>query len=155
MKPTADLYDDQGEALQSCSTQFRNLGGRTAFEGKVSTVKVFEDNVLVKTAVAEEGNGRVLVVDGAGSLSAALLGDRMAEIAAGNGWSGIVINGAVRDVEALAGIDVGVKAVGSNPRKSTKEGIGLRDVEVTFGGVTFRPGRHLFSDADGILVTRG
>jgi regulator of ribonuclease activity A len=155
MKPTADLYDDQCEALQSCSTQFRNLGGRTAFEGKVSTVKVFEDNVLVKTAVAEEGNGRVLVVDGAGSLSAALLGDRMAEIAAGNGWSGIVINGAVRDVEALAGIDVGVKAVGSNPRKSTKEGIGLRDVEVTFGGVTFRPGQHLFSDADGILVTRG
>jgi regulator of ribonuclease activity A len=154
MKPTADLYDDQGEALQSCSTQFLNLGGRKAFEGRISTVKVFEDNVLLKSAVTEDGAGRVLVVDGAGSLSAALMGDKMAEIAAGNGWAGVIINGAVRDVEALCRIEVGVKALGSNPRKSTKNNIGQRDVTITFGGVTFEPGLHLYSDADGILVTR-
>jgi regulator of ribonuclease activity A len=154
MRPTADLSDDQGEALQSCSTQFLNLGGRKAFEGEITTVKVFEDNVLVKSAVAEDGTGRVLVVDGAGSLCAALLGDKMADIAAANGWAGVIINGAVRDVEALARIDVGVKALGSNPRKSTKNNIGQRDVNVTFGGVTFEPGLRLYSDSDGILITR-
>ena len=155
MKPTADLYDDHGENLQSCSTQFRNLGGRTAFEGDITTVKVFEDNVIVKAALAEDGAGRVLVVDGAGSLSAALMGDKMADLAADNGWEGVVINGAVRDVDALARVELGIKALGSNPRKSTKHGIGQRDVVVAFGGVTFTPGQHLYSDNDGILVTRG
>ncbi|MBM6402156.1 ribonuclease E activity regulator RraA [Phycicoccus sonneratiae] len=155
MKPTADLYDDHGEALQSCHTQFRNLGGRSAFEGQITTVKVFEDNVIVKQILAEEGAGRVLVVDGAGSLSAALMGDKMADLAAANGWEGVIINGAVRDVDALAGVDLGIKALGSNPRKSTKNGIGQRDVDVTFGGATFIPGQRLHSDNDGILTTRG
>ena len=152
MEPTADLYDRLREDSRSCSTQLRNLGGRTAFAGTVTTIKVFEDNILVKQALAEVGTGRVLVVDGAGSLEVALLGDHMAELAATNGWEGIVVNGAVRDVVALGGLDVGVKAVGSNPRKSTKTGTGQRDVPVTFGGVTFRPGDELHSDADGILL---
>lgn len=154
MKPTADIYDDQGEALQSCYTQLRNYGGHAAFEGEITTIKVFEDNILVKTAIAEDGAGRVLVVDGAGSLSCALMGDRMADRAAANGWAGVVINGAVRDVEALSGIALGVKALGSNPRRSGKENVGQRDVDVVFGGVTFRPGLRLYSDSDGILVTR-
>ena len=154
MKPTADLYDDHGEDLQSCTTQFRNLGGRPTFEGAITTVKVFEDNVIVKDTLAENGAGRVLVVDGAGSLSAALMGDKMADLAADNGWEGVVINAAVRDVDALSRVDLGIKALGSNPRKSTKNGIGQRDVVVTFGGATFSPGQHLFSDNDGILVTR-
>ena len=152
MEPTADLYDRHGEDLRSCTTQFRSFGGRREFHGTVATVKVFEDNTLVKEALTEDGSGRVLVVDGAGSLSAALLGDLMAARAAENSWEGIVINGAVRDVSALGVIDVGVKALGSNPRKSSKTGAGQRDVPVTFGGVTFVPGDRLYSDADGILV---
>ena len=155
MKPTADLYDEHGDDLQSCTTQFRLFGARTSFEGVVTTVRCHEDNVILKATLGEPGTGRVLVVDGGGSLAAALMGDLIADLGASNGWEGVVINGAVRDVEALSKINLGVKALGSNPRKSRKEGVGDRDVEVSFGGVTFTPGCHLYSDADGILVTRG
>ncbi|QQM46128.1 ribonuclease E activity regulator RraA [Streptomyces liliifuscus] len=154
MKPTADLYDEHGDDLQSCTTQFRSFGARTSFEGAVTTVRCHEDNVVLKATLGEPGAGRVLVVDGGGSLAAALMGDLIADLGASNGWEGVVINGAVRDVEALSKINLGVKALGSNPRKSRKEGVGVRDVEVSFGGVTFTPGCHLYSDADGILVTR-
>ncbi|MFC8662423.1 ribonuclease E activity regulator RraA [Streptomyces sp. NPDC057199] len=154
MKPTADLYDEHGDDLQSCTTQFRSFGARTSFEGAVTTVRCHEDNVVLKATLGEPGAGRVLVVDGGGSLAAALMGDLIADLGASNGWEGVVINGAVRDVEALSKINLGVKALGSNPRKSRKEGVGDRDVEVSFGGVTFTPGCHLYSDADGILVTR-
>ncbi|MFI9580587.1 ribonuclease E activity regulator RraA [Streptomyces sp. NPDC052236] len=155
MKPTADLYDDHGDDLQSCTTQFRPFGARTSFEGAVTTVKCHEDNVILKTTVGEPGAGRVLVVDGGGSLAAALMGDVIADLAASNGWEGVIIHGAVRDVEALSKVNLGIKALGSNPRKSRKDGIGEKDVEVSFGEVTFTPGCHLYSDADGILVTRG
>jgi len=154
MKPTADLYDEHGDDLQSCTTQFRLFGARTSFEGVVTTVRCHEDNVVLKATLGEPGAGRVLVVDGGGSLAAALMGDLIADLGASNGWEGVVINGAVRDVEALSKINIGVKALGSNPRKSRKDGVGDRDVEVAFGGVTFTPGCHLYSDADGILVTR-
>ncbi|MFF3707923.1 ribonuclease E activity regulator RraA [Streptomyces phaeochromogenes] len=154
MKPTADLYDEHGDDLQSCTTQFRLFGARTSFEGVVTTVRCHEDNVILKATLGEPGAGRVLVVDGGGSLAAALMGDLIADLGASSGWEGVVINGAVRDVEALSRINLGVKALGSNPRKSRKEGVGDRDVEVSFGGVTFTPGCHLYSDADGILVTR-
>jgi regulator of ribonuclease activity A len=155
MKPTADLYDEHGENLQSCTTQFRLFGARTSFEGVVTTVKCHEDNVILKATVGEPGAGRVLVVDGGGSPAAALMGDVIAGLAASNGWEGVIIHGAVRDVEALSKVDLGIKALGSNPRKSRKDGIGEKDVEVSFGEVTFTPGCHLYSDADGILVTRG
>ncbi|MFG2350587.1 ribonuclease E activity regulator RraA [Streptomyces phaeochromogenes] len=154
MKPTADLYDEHGDDLQSCTIQFRLFGARTSFEGVVTTVRCHEDNVILKATLGEPGAGRVLVVDGGGSLAAALMGDLIADLGASNGWEGVVINGAVRDVEALSKINLGVKALGSNPRKSRKEGVGDRDVEVSFGGVTFTPGCHIYSDADGILVTR-
>ncbi|MEU9895275.1 ribonuclease E activity regulator RraA [Streptomyces phaeochromogenes] len=154
MKPTADLYDEHGDDLQSCTTQFRLFGARMSFEGVVTTVRCHEDNVILKATLGEPGAGRVLVVDGGGSLNAALMGDLIADLGASSGWEGVVINGAVRDVEALSKINLGVKALGSNPRKSRKEGVGDRDVEVSFGGVTFTPGCHLYSDADGILVTR-
>ncbi|MDQ1022939.1 regulator of ribonuclease activity A [Streptomyces umbrinus] len=154
MKPTADLYDEHGDDLQSCTTQFRLFGARTSFEGAVTTVRCHEDNVILKATLGEPGAGRVLVVDGGGSLGAALMGDLIADLGASSGWEGVVINGAVRDVEALSKINIGVKALGSNPRKSRKEGVGDRDVEVSFGGVTFKPGCHLYSDTDGILVTR-
>ncbi|MER6944173.1 ribonuclease E activity regulator RraA [Nonomuraea sp. NPDC000554] len=151
---TADLYDERGDELGSCDLQFRQYGGRRAFHGVIATVRCHEDNVLLKAALSEPGEGRVLVVDGGGSLHAALMGDMIAGLAVGSGWSGVVINGAVRDVAALGALDLGVKALGSNPRKSAKEGTGERDVPVTFGGVTFSPGAELFSDDDGILVTR-
>ncbi|MGW3940431.1 ribonuclease E activity regulator RraA [Streptomyces phaeochromogenes] len=154
MKPTADLYDEHGDDLQSCTTQFRLFGARTSFEGVVTTVRCHEDNVILKATLGEPGAGRVLVVDGGGSLAAALMGDLIADLGASSGWEGVVINGVVRDVEALSKINLGVKALGSNPRKSRKEGVGDRDVEVSFGGVTFTPGCHLYSDTDGILVTR-
>ncbi|MEV4581030.1 ribonuclease E activity regulator RraA [Nonomuraea jabiensis] len=150
---TADLYDERGDQLDSCDLQLRQYGGRRAFSGPVVTVRCHEDNVLLKSVLSEPGEGRVLVVDGGGSLRAALMGDVIAGMAVANGWAGVVINGAVRDVAALRGLDLGVKALGSNPRKSAKAGGGERDVPVTFGGATFRPGAELFSDDDGILVT--
>lgn len=150
---TADLIDDHGDALASCETQFRQFGGRRAFSGPVATVKCHEDNGLVKKVLNTPGEGRVLVVDGGGSLRSALMGDMIAEAGAANGWAGVVINGAVRDVTALAGLDLGVKALGSNPRKSVKDAAGRQDVPVAFGGVVFRPGAWLYSDDDGIVVS--
>ena len=151
---TADLYDERGDELDSCDLQLRQYGGRSAFSGRIVTVRCFQDNALVRSVLAEPGEGRVLVVDGGGSLHTALMGDVIATMAVENGWSGVVINGAVRDVAALRRLDLGIKALGSNPRKSAKTGAGERDVPVTFGGVTFHPGAELFSDDDGILVPR-
>lgn len=149
---TADLIDDFGDELRSCETQFRRYGGRAAFAGPVSTVRCDRDNGLVKRLLNTPGEGRVLVVDGGGSLASALMGDMIAASAVANGWAGVVINGAVRDVAALRELDLGAKALGSNPRKSAKEGAGEVDVPVTFGGVEFRPGDWLYSDEDGIVV---
>jgi regulator of ribonuclease activity A len=149
---TADLVDQHGEALQSCDLQFRQFGGRRRFDGPIRTVACFQDNALVRKVLSEPGDGAVLVVDGGGSLHTALVGDLIAGLAQANGWAGLVINGAVRDVAALAGLELGIKALGSNPRKSAKLGAGQVDVPVTFGGVTFRPGDHLYSDEDGVVV---
>lgn len=151
---TADLYDELEESVQSLPLQLRSFGGRTAFDGPIRTVRCFEDNALVKATLATPGNGAVLVVDGGGSVSRALMGDMIAESAVANGWAGVVIHGAIRDQVAINGLDLGVKALGSNPRKSTKEGTGKVDVTLEFGGVIFRVGAHLYSDEDGILVER-
>jgi len=154
MMPTADLYDERGEDLQSLAIQFQSLGGRSQFSGPIRTVKCFEDNALLKSVISTAGGGAVLVVDGGGSLDRALMGDMIAEIAVENGWSGVVINGAIRDRVAIASLNLGVKALGSNPRKSTKTGAGEADVTVEFGGVRFVPGRTIYCDEDGILVER-
>ncbi|NRQ37755.1 ribonuclease E activity regulator RraA [Nonomuraea sp. NN258] len=151
---TADLYDARADELDSCDLQLRQYGGRRAFRGTIVTVRCHHDNALLKSVLSEPGRGRVLVADGGGSVHTALMGDVIAGLAVGGGWAGVVINGAVRDVAALRELDLGVKALGSNPRKSGKAGTGERDVPVTFGGVTFHPGAELFSDDDGILVTR-
>jgi regulator of ribonuclease activity A len=153
-KSTADLYDEHGEALDSCDTQFRQFGARRSFHGVVSTVLVHDENLLVKAAVAEPGSGRVLVIDGGGSGHSALLGDNMAKVALDNGWAGIIVHGAVRDTVELASLDIGIKAVGTNPRRSHKIGTGRRDVPVGFGGATFRPGDQIVSDDDGIVILR-
>ncbi len=149
---TADLYDIRGDELGSVELQFRNMGGGTRFSGPVRTVQCFEDNALLKGILSGSGGGAVLVVDGGGSLATALVGDVIAGIAVGNGWAGLVINGAVRDSSALSLLPLGIKALGTNPRKSGKKGCGRTGGHVAFGGVTFRPGAMLYADEDGILV---
>ena len=151
---TTDLLDASGDTLQSCEAQFRQFGARREFHGTVRTVRCLEDNVLLRNLLATPGNGEVLVVDGGASFVTALLGDILAKDAAANGWAGIVINGCVRDSAELATIDIGIKALGTQPRRSGKTGVGEVDVAVTFGGVTFVPGAELWSDDDGIVVGR-
>jgi len=149
---TADLHDAHGPTLITCSTPFRQYGGRSRFHGEVVTVRSHEDNALLKEIVLEPGHGRVIVVDGDGSLHCAMLGDSMASTAAANGWEGLIINGAVRDSAALAQVDIGIKALGTNPRRSHKHGTGERDVPVAIGGAVFTPGATVVSDEDGIVV---
>ena len=151
-RPTADLVDDIGPDVRSCDIQFRQFGARTQFAGQITTVRCLEDNALLKSVLSTPGEAGVLVIDGAGSLHTALVGDHIAELAHSNGWAGLVIHGAVRDAAALRGIDLGIKALGTNPRKSGKTGAGERDVTVNFGGVTFEPGDIAYSDDDGIVV---
>ncbi|MGA9677098.1 MAG: ribonuclease E activity regulator RraA, partial [Mycobacterium sp.] len=132
-RPTADLVDDIGSDVRSCDIQFRQFGGRPEFAGPISTVRCFQDNALLKSALSQPSAGGVLVIDGAGSLHTALIGDVIAELARSNSWAGLVVHGAVRDATALRGIDIGIKALGTNPRKSTKTGAGERDVEISLG----------------------
>jgi regulator of ribonuclease activity A len=150
--PTADLCDAHGDLVAVAEPVFRRFGARASFAGPVATVKVHEDNVLVKQALAEPGRGRVLVVDGGGSPRCALLGDNLAKMGADNGWAGIVVFGMIRDSIAIDALPIGVRALGTCPRKSAKRGTGSRDVDVTFAGVTFAPGAFVYADEDGLLV---
>ena len=149
---TTDLSDAHPEA-QVCEPVFSDFGGRRAFHGPIATLKVFEDNALVRSVLDAPGNGRVLVVDGGGSLRCALVGGLLGKLAADRGWAGVVVHGCVRDVGELAQCDVGVKALAAHPRKSEK-GLhgGQADRPVRFAGVLFRPGGWLYADADGVLV---
>jgi len=150
---TADLIDDFGDLCQSCTTQFRSFG-TTRFSGPIQTIRCYDDNVLLKQLLSTPGEGSVAVGDGAGFLGSALLGDQMAELALSNHWSGVLIYGVIRDSVALSRLALGVKSLGTNPRKSGKQGIGLVNVPVVFGGVTFNPGHWLYADDDGVLVTK-
>ncbi len=149
---TADLVDRFGDGIGSCDIQFRSYGGRSRFHGVISTVRCWQDNALLRSVVRSPGENRVLVVDGGGSLHTALMGDVLAGLAVENGWAGVLIHGAVRDVVALGRLDLGIKAIGSNPRTSAKTGVGDLDVPVWMGGVEMRPGMTLVSDEDGIVV---
>jgi regulator of ribonuclease activity A len=151
-RPTADLVDDIGPDVRSCDVQFRQFGARTQFAGPISTVRCVEDNALLKSVLSKPGEGGVLVIEGGGSLHTALVGDLIAELAHSNDWAGLIVHGAVRDASALSGIDLGIKALGTNPRTSGKTGIGERDVTVSFGGVEFVPGDIAYSDDDGIVI---
>ncbi|AUX46207.1 ribonuclease [Sorangium cellulosum] len=148
---TTDLCDEHPEAVLVSDPIFRDYGGARLFHGRVVTVKVHEDNVLVRKTLEGPGEGRVLVVDGGGSLRCALLGDNLAAIAHQNGWAGLVVYGCVRDTEAIAGIPIGVKALATHPRKSGKQGAGERDIPVTFGGITYVPGGFVYADHDGLI----
>lgn len=150
---TPDLCDAYPELVQVVEPMFSNFGGRDSFGGQIVTIKCFEDNSLVKEQVEQDGKGKVLVVDGGGSLRRSLLGDMLAEKAVKNGWEGIVVYGSIRDVDVIAQVDLGVQALATHPMKTDKRGIGDLNVEVTFGGVTFRPGEYLYADNNGIIVS--
>lgn len=151
---TCDLCDDHPDKVRVCEPLFANFGGRQAFGGQIVTVKCFEDNSRVKELLATPGLGRVLVVDGGGSLRCALLGDLIGDSAVKQGWSGVIVYGCVRDVDALAELDLGVQALASIPLKSVRKGVGETELPVTFGGVTFTPGEYVYADNNGVIVSR-
>lgn len=150
---TPDLCDDHPEQVRVLEPMLSNFGGREAFSGEVVTVKCFEDNSLVKENLATPGNGKVMVVDGGGSLRKALLGDMIAESAVKNDWAGVIIYGCIRDVSTVSGLDLGVQALATIPLKTDKRGIGDYNVPVTFGGVTFNPGEYVYADSNGVVVS--
>jgi len=149
---TTDLCDNYARVIQVADPILHDYGKRLAFSGPISTIKVFEDNSLVRAALEEAGNGRVLVVDGGGSLRCALLGDQLAALGAKNNWAGVVVYGCIRDSAAIAKINLGVKGLATHPLRSVKRGVGERDVLVKFAGIIFRPGHFLYADEDGLLV---
>lgn len=155
---TADLCDQfenrLGESLFVAAPLFQSYGARPRFSGEVVTIKVFEDNSLVRTALSEKGQGKVLVIDGGGSLRCALVGDQIAILAAEKGWEGLVVYGCIRDAADIGSIHLGVRALNTHPQKSIKKNVGERNTPVTFAGVTFRPGQWIYVDEDGILLSQ-
>jgi regulator of ribonuclease activity A len=152
---TADLCDRFAAQVHLVDPVFRDFGGAGRFAGPMETVQAFEDNTLVRELLATEGRGRVLVVDGGGSLRCALVGDRLATLARENGWAGLLVNGCVRDSEELRRIPIGIRALNVSPLRSRKNGSGSRGQPVSFAGVCFSPGRFLYADSDGVLVSEG
>lgn len=152
MFTTPDLCDEHPDDVRVLAPLFRGFGGREAFSGPAVTVRCHEDNSRVKDLVGTPGEGRVIVVDGGGSTAKALLGDQLAQTALDQGWSGLVIHGAVRDVEILRTIDLGVQALGAIPLKTDKLGVGDVGLPVTFAGVTIEPGDWVYADANGVVV---
>ena len=150
---TPDLCDAYPELVQVVEPMFSNFGGRDSFGGEIVTLKCFEDNSLVKAQADLPGAGKVLVVDGGGSLRCALVGDQLAILAHKNGWEGLVVYGCIRDSGDINGIDIGVRALNTHPQKTVKKGIGDRNLPLMFGGVTFHPGESIYVDEDGILVS--
>uniref|UniRef100_A0A0C9QLP2 4-hydroxy-4-methyl-2-oxoglutarate aldolase n=1 Tax=Wollemia nobilis TaxID=56998 RepID=A0A0C9QLP2_9CONI len=154
---TTDLCDTYGEhvkegQLRVLQPVFQSYGSRRAFSGAIATVKVFEDNVLVRATLEEEGHGRVLVVDGGGSLRCALMGGNLAALAQSNGWSGVVVNGCVRDVDEINRCDIGVRALAAHPLKSNKKGVGEKNGIVYVAGARIVAGEWCCADADGVIV---
>jgi regulator of ribonuclease activity A len=154
---TADLCDQYEDELRTgavcvVAPMFRSFGGRPAFHGPIATLKLFEDNSFVRKALEQPGTGRILVIDGGGSLRRALVGDQLAAMGAKNGWAGIVVNGCIRDSTAIAAMDIGVLALATHPQRTDKKNVGEIGIAVTFGGVTFRPDDYLYADSDGVLV---
>jgi len=149
---TPDICDDFSDSLQVLEPLFTEFGGKEKFCGEIVTIKCFEDNSLVKQTLASSGQGQVLVVDGGGSSRCALLGDLLGAMAVENGWQGVLINGCVRDVEILKGMNLGVRALNCHPLKSNKRNEGQLNVSIRFAGVSFKPGQYLYADENGIVV---
>ena len=150
---TADLYDEHGDSLQVCTPIFRNFGGLDSFTGPIKILKAFENFQMTRSTLEADGKGHVLVIDGGGSMRCAMLGDKLAQLAIDNHWAGVLINGCIRDSAEIGKLPVGVKALGTNPTRPSKEGGGQLDIAVRFGGVLFRPGDFLYADSDGIVLS--
>lgn len=150
---TADLCDAHDPLIRVVAPMFRSFGGKTRFCGPIATLKLYEDNGLVRTTLESAGNGRVLVIDAGASLRCAVVGDQLAALAVKNGWSGIVAWGCIRDSAAIGAMDLGVFALATHPRKTVKKNTGEAELPVTFGGVTFTPGEWLYADEDGVIVS--
>ncbi|MAU61957.1 MAG: ribonuclease [Parvibaculum sp.] len=152
---TTDLSDDFPALVRHAASIFRDYGGRIAFCGPVATLKVPDDNSKVRETVESPGEGRVLVVDGGGAMTYALFGGNLGKLAEQNGWAGVVVHGCVRDTAELSACAIGIKALAAHPKRSDKRGLGEKDVEVSFAGITLKPGEWLYADADGIVVSAG
>ena len=151
---TADLCDQYSDTLSIATPgQMKNYGGKSTFRGIIETVECFEDNSFVRKILETNGDGKVLVVDGGGSMQCALLGDILAALAIENNWCGVVVNGCIRDSEVIGGLPIGVKALATNPLKSVKNDVGKHNVVVEFCNVRFTPGHWLFADTDGIVIS--
>jgi regulator of ribonuclease activity A len=150
---TTDLCDANENKVRIATPIFRSYGGKSAFCGPIATLKLFEDNGLVRKTLDSSGNGRVLVVDGDGSLRCALLGDQLADLAVKNDWAGIVVWGCIRDSLAIAGMELGVLALATHPQKTVKKNLGDAEVTVSFAGIDFIPGEWLYADEDGLIVS--
>lgn len=150
---TTDLCDAHEDQVRIVEPMFASFGGRPAFHGRIATLKLFEDNSLVRKALESPGDGRVLVIDGGGSLRQALVGDQLAALAVKNDWAGIVVYGCIRDSRAISEMDIGVLAIATHPMKTLKKNTGESDIPITFGGVTFVPGEWLYADEDGVIVS--
>lgn len=149
---TPDLCDAHPH-VRVAAPVFRDFGGRRAFCGQIVTIRCFEDNSRVREQVAEAGIARVLVIDGGGSLARSLLGDQLAALAVRNGWEGVLVHGGVRDVDALAQLPLGIKALAATPMKTEKRGLGEVGVTVSFAGIDFTPGQWLYADVNGVIVS--
>lgn len=150
-RPTTDISDENPDAGIP-EPLYSSFGGVECFGGRAMTVRCFEDNSRVREMVEQAGEGRVLVVDGGGSLRCALLGDRVARLAADNGWAGVIVHGCVRDSAELADIGIGIQALATHPRRSDKRGEGGVGEPVCIGGARVCPGDWVQADADGIVV---
>jgi regulator of ribonuclease activity A len=154
MFTTADLWDEHHQHLSCVEPIFYSFGKKKAFSGKITTLKLFEDNSFVRKQLESNGKGKVLVVDGGASLRCALFGDKLAELAITNKWEGIIVNGCIRDSYLINQMDIAIKAINTSPVKSIKRNIGKMNISVNFSGVTFIPGQFVYSDNDGVLISK-
>jgi regulator of ribonuclease activity A len=151
---TADLCDEHSKSVQIAIPGMLSYGAKARFAGRIVTIKLFEDNSLLRDMLSNSGEDQVIVVDGGGSMRCALLGDMLAGKAVINGWNGLVINGCIRDSADIAKMNIGIRALGTNPLKSVKRGVGEINVPVSFSNVEFKPGNYLYADEDGIIVAQ-
>lgn len=154
---TADLCDtfegELGKSVHVVAPMFSCFGGRASFSGKIVTLKVIDDNSLVRPTLNEDGHGKVLVIDGDASMRCALLGDQLAKLGVANAWEGVIVHGCIRDSAEINGLDIGVRALATHPQRSEKRNTGERDLVLAFGGVHFVPGEYIYADEDGIVVS--
>lgn len=151
---TTDLCDANEDSIRVVEPMFTSFGGKPAFHGQITTLRVDDDNSFVRNALESQGNGRVLVIDGGGSVRRALVGDQLASLGLKNGWAGIIVNGCIRDSRAIGLMDIGVFAIDTHPMKTLKRNLGEADITVTFGNVDFVPGEWIYADEDGVIVSK-